>query len=255
MNKKIAAVVIIVIAFVGVILLTGGFEFSFSTANISNITMAKEIDNQNRPVETASEFNSTAPRIYITMKLSNAPQDTQVKSEWYYVENNAEIDSYSLTTDGTRNISFKLTRFENEFPAGNYRVDILLDGEKVNSKEFDIKETYPQIIDTALAKGITDNYEPINETYVFNTDETVYFTGKISNPVKGTELSTEWYDEEGNLIFSFNDNPLVYEQSVSGEDNFYFNYEPENNWTSGKYSVKLNLNGENVETVEFEVKQ
>lgn len=255
MNKKVAVVVVVIIAVLGIVFLTGGFQFSYSTASISDVAMAEEVNDQDQPVEVVSEFTSDTSKIYVTMELSNAPSDTEIKAEWYYVDNNTEIDSYSTTAEGSGPVVFYLTKPNDGWPAGDYRVDIILDGEKVSSKNFVVKEIEPEVTDVALSKNVNDDYRPVDETNVFETDEKVYLSAEVSNPRAGTEVATKWYDSEGNLLYSFEDDPITWEKNKSGVSRIYFQYIPKANWSAGSYSVEVTLNGETVKTMEFEVTQ
>lgn len=105
-----------------------------------------------------------------------------------------------------------------------------------------------------------EDFESIYETSEFTSDDTVYISARIHNPRAGTEVYTEWYDEEGELIHSFEDDPHVWEEDEIGMiffsryyDFYFFIGPPTIELSPGDYSVKIILDGEVVESMEFEV--
>lgn len=119
-------------------------EVSFTTAALSNATMCKTVDDSTKaPVVKASEFSASDPIIYCSVKLSNAPDDTEIKAQWIYVQgeakdlNNYLIDETPVTADGTRYIAFSLPKPTSGWPKGEYLVKLFVDGKenvKVNFK-------------------------------------------------------------------------------------------------------------------------
>jgi hypothetical protein len=111
-------------------------EVSFSTAKLGEATMCTKVDEKTKkPVEKTDVFTSDTPEIFCSVKLSSAPSDTNIKSEWIYVKGEAEdlsdykIDEFTITTDGTKYISFSLARPNTGFPKGEYILKLYLDDE------------------------------------------------------------------------------------------------------------------------------
>ena len=66
-------------------------EVGFTTASLSKATMCNSVDSETRePVEPTSVFSPDTPEIFCSVSLSNAPSDTEVSSEWIYVEGDLE---------------------------------------------------------------------------------------------------------------------------------------------------------------------
>ncbi|MFC2161347.1 hypothetical protein ACFLRW_03440 [Acidobacteriota bacterium] len=119
-----------------IVVLSVGCEASFSTAKLSDATMCTKINEETKePVEKTDVFTSDSPEIYCSVKLSNAPSDTKIKSEWIYVKGEAEdlsdyvIDEFTITTEGTKYVSFSLSRPNTGFPKGEYILKLYLDDE------------------------------------------------------------------------------------------------------------------------------
>jgi hypothetical protein len=107
--------------------------------SLTEATMCRSVDNDMRPVDATDIFTTDTPEIFCSVKLSSAPSDTEVKAEWIYVQGELEgvenhlIYDYSLTAEGTRYLSFSLTKPEAGWPKGEYKVVLYIDGtEKLN---------------------------------------------------------------------------------------------------------------------------
>lgn len=115
---------------------------SFTTANLSDLTMAQDVDANNEPVTTTTSYTTDAPMLYATGVLNNAPSGTVVTAEWYYLDTDPEtfIDSADLTfADTTTSFSFSLSIPDNGWPTGNYEVRFLIDDKAADTVAFSIQ--------------------------------------------------------------------------------------------------------------------
>jgi len=109
-------------------------EVSFTTAALSEATMCQGVDKDMQPLDTTDIFATDTPEIFCSVKLSNAPPDTDFRAEWIYIEGELEdisnylIDEWSITTEGTRYISISLVRPDNEWPRGDYKAVLYING-------------------------------------------------------------------------------------------------------------------------------
>lgn len=113
-----------------------GCEASFSTAKLGEATMCTKVDEKTKkPIEKTDVFTSDTPEIFCSVKLSSAPTDTNIKSEWIYMKGEAEnlsdykIDEFTITTEGTKYVSFSLARPNTGFPKGEYMLKLFLNDE------------------------------------------------------------------------------------------------------------------------------
>ena len=121
-------------------------EVSFSTANLSDAVICKSVDQTTmKPLDTTDVFTPDVPEISCSVKLSNAPEDTQVVSEWIYIGGEVEglsdhkIADYSLKADGTKYLSFSLSRPDAGFPKGDYACKLYLNGKEKLSVPFKVQ--------------------------------------------------------------------------------------------------------------------
>lgn len=111
---------------------------------ISKVTMARDTQGEDRePVNPTTVFQGKSV-FHAVVATKNAPKNTRFGAVWYVVDvgndgpANAKIDSSELTAEGTRNIDFTLTPTDT-WPAGSYRVDLLVNGVLDRSVTFSVK--------------------------------------------------------------------------------------------------------------------
>lgn len=100
---------------------------------ITDVTLATDVEGEEmNPVGPTTVFNS-ASIIHAVVAIEDAPVGTNFTAEFYVVDvgdaaaPNSLITSTDLSADGTRNLDFNLTP-TSSWPAGTYRVDILVNG-------------------------------------------------------------------------------------------------------------------------------
>lgn len=134
-NKLFRFVLFVVV----LVLASMACEFSASTANIANAHMSlDEADTQ----QTTS-YSTDSPAFYCYFDLKNAPDDTVVKGVWTLVsadgyDSNQEIDSAEITgSDET--YYFSLGGSSDPWPVGQYKIDLYLNDELVQTINFDVQ--------------------------------------------------------------------------------------------------------------------
>jgi hypothetical protein len=119
---------------------------SLTTVSISNATMCRSIDPQTmEPIDKTNVFMSDTPEIFCSVKLSNAPDSTEVKAEWTYVQGEAVgtanyfIDSATMTAGGTRYLAFSVSKPDTGWPRGDYKVVFFVDGKERLTQTFQVQ--------------------------------------------------------------------------------------------------------------------
>lgn len=114
-------------------------NFSASTANITNAHMATdESDSQQTTV-----YAPDTQTFYCFYDLNNAPDDTVVKGTWILVSaegygSNSEIDSADVTGSDD-SYYFSLDRAAEAWPVGQYKIDLYINGNLVETVEFQVQ--------------------------------------------------------------------------------------------------------------------
>lgn len=127
----------ICLAVATVVLATLACSFNVSTANIKDVTMARDAEGK-QPTTTFAQDET----FYCVVQLANAPDDTTVKAAWTAVEAegvepNFFIDETELTT-GSGSLHFKLSN-DNLWPKGRYKVDLYVNGKLARTVDFKVE--------------------------------------------------------------------------------------------------------------------
>lgn len=112
-------------------------DFSASTANIADATLAKDYDGT-QPATTFTQDEI----FYCVVDLANAPDDTTVRAVWIAVQAegvdpNFLIDETEITS-GDGSLHFELSN-DNLWPTGTYKVELYLNGELERTLEFSVQ--------------------------------------------------------------------------------------------------------------------
>ncbi len=245
-------------------------EVSFTTASLSEATMATGIDSESKPVGATNVFEANTPEIFCSVKLSNAPSDTEVLSEWVYIKGELEdvtdhvIDSFPVVTDGTRYIEFSMTRPDNGWPTGEYEMVLYVDGKEKVTLPFTVGETSGSFATTApsaslseatMTLGVDSQSRPLNPTTTFSVDTLEIFCSVLlSDAPEGTSILSEWYYVSGELEDVTN--LLIDSVPLAADSTQYVQFSltiPDNGWPAGEYKLVLYLDGAEEVSVPFTV--
>jgi hypothetical protein len=111
---------------------TGGKS---SSNVVSDATLSTSVDSQSRPIDGTNVFTVATDLIYLSVKLNNAPSDTQVMAKLTYLEGEASnlagstIYSSSLNGQGNGYIAFSMKSPPGGYPQGSYKVAISANGQ------------------------------------------------------------------------------------------------------------------------------
>jgi hypothetical protein len=121
-------------------------EVSFTTAKLSEVTMARSIDSSTfKPVQATDTFSIDTPEIFLSAKFSNAPAETEITAEWIYVEGEVEgmtdflIDTVSVEVSGTDYLYFSMPMPDTGWPRGQYAVKLYIDGKAAETATFAVQ--------------------------------------------------------------------------------------------------------------------
>jgi len=93
-------------------------------------------DEEKKEINASRIFPVDTSEIYLTVKIYNAPPETQMSLQWILARSDeAGVDDYLAkedknTIDGTRMWGATWTRGKDNFPKGDYVVKLLLDGQE-----------------------------------------------------------------------------------------------------------------------------
>jgi hypothetical protein len=161
---------------------------SSQQASLSEATICKSVNlTTMAPIERADVFPPDFNIIYCSVKLSNAPPNTEVKAQWFD-NNNQQLLEKTITADGTRYIASSITRATAApFTTGNYAVKLFLNGKEQVTVPFKLQASTAVTVQPAGISlpnifqepgfGYTIKY-PSDWVYEKSNDYTVVFSGK-----------------------------------------------------------------------------
>lgn len=109
---------------------------------VTGVELGKEIGPDNRVTAPATTFAPTDTihaSVATTSSDPGTPQRAQLMARWTY-EGDQAVDQTPQDFDftGTGTTAFQVSKPDG-WPAGNYRVEILLDGEVVQTRDFEVR--------------------------------------------------------------------------------------------------------------------
>ena len=266
-NRAFLARVVLLASLVAATLLAGcSGEVSFTTAKLSEATMCLGVDAENKPLNATSTFGVNTPEIFCSVKLSNAPDETEVGSEWVYVKgelagyDNTVIDTLVLAADGTQYIQFSMPKPQSGWPVGEYALNLYIDGKEELSVPFTVSKSAPvqgggSISEVTMALGVDASYRPVNPTSTFQSDTPELFCSiNVSGVQVGAEVLSEWYYVSGE--WQGVTNRLIGSVPIVTQGTQYISLSlliPDGGWPGGQYQVKLYVNGVLQEAMPFSI--
>lgn len=213
-NKRIA---IIAVALALAIFATA-CSFSVSTANITDAIMTNSIDAEGKPGETVTSYSQDADMLYVSAKLRNAPDNTQIKFVWTYVTGNQTIDEITVDS-GTISDRYVYSNLQPTalLPEGDYMVQIFIDERKepdatvnftVAAAEVKADATNGAYLEeTHMTSAVDASGMPVDTISTVSTEGTWYVSSILRNTQPDTIIHYTWYDANGNMIDAFDLNP------------------------------------------------
>lgn len=112
---------------------------------VTDAYMARAVDAQLKPVNASNTFYVDADILYLSLKLNNAPANTQVMAKLTYLEGeaadlaNTNMFNESQSGHDTMYMAFAVKPPPGGFPQGNYRMDVSANGQPQASIPFKVQ--------------------------------------------------------------------------------------------------------------------
>lgn len=221
--------------------------------SVDEAVMARSLDDDYKPLEETTEFYPDET-FYCSAKVSNLEKGTKVKAKWFYGEE--FIDEYTYTTEesGSGYVGFHVTP-EETWPIGDYKVEIYLEGELVETLAFSVvppKGATPSQVKRAITcKAIDEEHRPLEPSTTFAPTDVVHCSVNADLGLY-SRLVAKWYFE-GQLQEDFI-TTLVMQENVS-DTYIDFYLEPQPQLAEGEYTVETYLDGKLAKGVDFTVER
>jgi pyruvate/2-oxoglutarate dehydrogenase complex dihydrolipoamide acyltransferase (E2) component len=109
---------------------------------VAAITVGDAITPDHKVRKEVTTFAPNQKTIYVSVDTSGSTAGATLNAKWSYLEGNGQLVnnvSQSIVTDGPATTTFRVQN-PDLWPEGKYKVDILLDGKQVQTKEFVVKK-------------------------------------------------------------------------------------------------------------------
>src|SRR5512136_1865032 len=141
-------VLLFVTVFLLVAVVAAACSFSFSTANVPQAVLAKDVTGDSfEPVDPTTTFPTDQAVIHLVVSVANAPSETKVKTVWTAVDvgdaapANTKIDDAEVTLDASGNAHFTLSApTSGAWPVGKYKVEVYLNDKLDRTLEYAMAE-------------------------------------------------------------------------------------------------------------------
>lgn len=215
-------------------------NFNLGQTELDSATMARDKQGKNRTTHFASE-----DEFYVVFDLKNAPNDTQVRTVWYAVavegiEPNTKLGEQEIETgSGPSYFSLANAQRNTLWALGKYRAEVYIDGEKVETLDFEVTV---QVEDAYLSSEEGGN----ERNAVFAPDATVYANISIKDaPENDAVLSMTWY--RGDTVLASEAVP-----AGTGGD-LSFNLTRDDLFELGQYHADIAIDGNVQDTLDFTI--
>jgi hypothetical protein len=106
-----------------------------------------------------------------------------------------------------------------------------------------------RVADVTLGKGVSADKRVTNQTDTFGTRDTIYASVRTTGTGSGTQLTARWTFQDGQVV-----DERTETVSPTGEAYTEFHISRPSGWPAGRYTLRVLLNGSEVQTKEFTVR-
>ncbi len=136
--------------------------FSRDKAKLSEPAMTDRVDPETQaPLAIGSRFSPDTGSLYATIKVSDAPEETEVKAVFFLVgDGEQQIAEDAIVTNGTGYMGFSLNPPPSGWPKSRYKVQFFLNGKQKEELFFTIEDLPGKIETPFAAAGVQKEPAP-----------------------------------------------------------------------------------------------
>jgi hypothetical protein len=240
---------------------------------VTNAVTAKNITGDTfDPSGITDSFPSDQNIFHTVVTIANAPADTKIKVAWLTADKSS-MGEYEIASEGSRNLDFTFKPDAGKLPAGNYAVQVYVNGTLDRTLNFSVQAgtvavkpttapptaaakptTVPPTVavpkpsgyvnTVTMAEGVQgDTKEPSNPTVVFKPSATFHAIVRTQNAPANTKFKASWYAVD--IGSAAPPNSLIDETELAtdGSRNIDFTLAPQTVWPVGAYRIEIAVNG------------
>jgi hypothetical protein len=225
-----------------------------SAVEILDATFAHELSEEMQPVDPGSEFNPS-DTVNLSVRIKGRPKEGVVTARFFWYDapiSEASVDLadansgvlFSIGEDTY--VGYSLTP-EQPFPLSDqYSAQVFFNDQFLDAYRFRIvppPDAIPSTVTSVtLARGATEDYEPIEPTSSFSSTSEVFLVGEGDLGVS-TWLQADVY--VNGVPYEEGTRSLTLQENIPGAG-FVFSFLPEGGWPEGQHFVVLTMNDREV---------
>jgi hypothetical protein len=212
-----------------------------------------------------SVFKPDTPLLYLNAKLADVPDGAILRGEWIAVKTTEAPPNYKILAKELPKeknwgaVEFTLSKPGNGWPAGDYRVDLFIDGKPAGSVPFKVAAAgggaapssgaarYENVVMSDRKRG------PPMKEFKPSTAK-IYVDAAVSGASEGTLLKAQWIAEKVEGAppdYAIDTTELKVKKNT---DSVEFRLsKPNKGWPIGTYRVELLVDGKVVQKLSFRV--
>jgi hypothetical protein len=228
---------------------------------ILEATFAHGLSEAMVPEDPGADFAPTET-VYLSLKVKGRPEDGVVTARFYWHEDliaEAGVDLSDVNSGVIFSIGedtylgYTLTH-EEPFPLSDrYLAEVFFGDQPLGTYPFRVvappDAIATQISQVTLALGADENYEPVEPTTTFASNEEVHLVGE-GDLGTGTWLQADWY--VSGQLDNVGTRSLTLEENIPGAG-FVFSFLPEGGWPLGEHFVVLTVNDQEIGRYTFTI--
>lgn len=231
---------------------------------IVNAVTAKDVSGDNfDPVGITDSFPADQSVFHAIVTISGAPDNTSFRVVWLTSEDK-QMGEYTLASKGSRNLDFTFKPNAGTLPAGDYKVEVYVNGNLDRTLTFSVggaapaqptsaqasPECNPSPTSSGVIKQVVtaqntqgSDKQPVNPTTTFTPSSVFHAVVETQNAPANTEFRATWcVVDVGNAAAP---NSVIDSTTLTtdGSRNIDFTLSPSTAWPAGKYRVVISVNG------------
>jgi hypothetical protein len=228
---------------------------------IQEATFAHGLTDEMQPVDPGADFAATET-VHLSLRIKGRPGEGLVTVRFFWHDDLiaeagvdlADVNSGLIFSIGEDTYAGYTLSHEQPFPLSDqYRAEVSHNQQPLGTYPFRVvppPEAIPsQVKQVTLALGADDNYNPVEPSTTFASDDTVYLVGS-GDLGMDTWIQADWFvngelDEAGTRSLTLDEN--------IPDAGFAFSFLPEAGWPSGEHFVVLTMNDQEVGRYSFTI--
>ncbi len=227
---------------------------------ITAAVMAADVQGDNfTPVGVTDSFPANQSVFHAIVTVDNAPAGTAVKAVWLTAAGSS-MGQYELQTQGSRNLDFTFKPNGGSLPAGQYQVQILLNGSVDRTLNFSVAGGSSGSAPSDVISSVTmaqdtqgTNKDPINPTTTFTPNSIFHAVVATKDAPANTKFTATWYAVDVGSAAAPNTKIDSSSLTTDGTRNLDFTLSPKSTWPPGTYRVEIYVNDQLAKTINFSV--